>query len=125
MPTSATLEPNLPKVKVQGREKNDNMLADLSASPATRTHFVLERQLIRLHAPEGTAKTSKHFVRALMAANGADNTLVRVEMETEEVGVCVCMCVCVNRDVRLIESLHHYSLTYSAAYAPGWLVYAT
>lgn len=70
------------------------MLADLSASMALHTPFVLERRLIRLHVPEGTAKTSKHFVQALMAAIGADNTLVRVEMETEEVGVCVCVCVC-------------------------------
>lgn len=69
------------------------MLADSSASLAVHTHFVLERQLIRLGAPEGTAKTSKHFVRALMAAKGADNTLARLEMETEEVGVCMSVCV--------------------------------
>ncbi len=79
-------------VKVQ--RKNIIVCADSSASLASHTHFVLERQLIRLHAPEGTAKTSKHFVQALMAANGAGNTLAKVEMETEEVGVRMCVCVC-------------------------------
>lgn len=114
LPSSASLEPKLHKVK--GLGKNIVLLADSSASRAPHTHFVLERQLIRLHAPEGTAKTSKHFVQALMAANRADNTLARVEMETEQVGVCVCVCAC--RDIQVIESLHHYSLTYSTAVCP-------
>lgn len=69
----------------------------------------------------GTAKTSKHFVLDLMAANRADNTLARVEMETKEVGVCVWVGVCIRlfvcaRTLRtemfsLLNPSHHYSLT--------------
>lgn len=45
-----------------------------------------------------------------MAANIADNTLVRVEMETAAVGACESVCA-KKGHARLIESLHHYSLT--------------
>lgn len=79
----------------------------------SHTNPVLERQFIRLPTPKGSAKTSK-FVQARQQ----DNTSVRVEMEAEELGRRRFVC-------ELIESLHHYSLTYSAAYAQGWLVYAT
>lgn len=75
---------------------------------------------LRCVSLRASAQTSKHFIQDLMAANGADNTLARVEMETSAVGageregVCLCVCPCVcakKRHGRLIEPLHHYSLT--------------
>lgn len=57
-----------------------------------------------------SAQTHKHFVQDLMAANSAGNTLARVEMETAAVGACESVCA-KKRHARLIESLHHYSLT--------------
>lgn len=52
---------------------------EFSVLPTLHTYFILERQLIRLHVPEGTAKTSSHFVQDCVAAIGPDGTLVGVE----------------------------------------------
>lgn len=103
-------------MKVQGNDAFVLAASSASLAWSCTATLSLRGSSLGCMGLRGTAKTSKHFVLDLMAANRADNTLARVEMETEEVGVCVCGCVCVHtrvcvrmhaedRDVQLIESL--------------------